>query len=337
MRRNPFYKGAFLWLLNVALLQGVPLATAAGQKDFKYTPKEYDAFTKAVNQSNPAEKTNAIVACLKTYPKSALTDYAVSNYLVVMQQYRDQGKAGEVATAGKKILAHQPDNLDALLMTSEASFQTGQYSDAVRYGEKAYAKKAHPPLADMLARAYLQLKNEKKVIFYGEKACAKLKPQDCYQVLGELTRIFAEKKQWSKAAPYAEKTIAGFDAAQKPAQTSQTEWNKYVTRRKALSYMVLGRYAAEKGRWSTARSNYQKAIRIYPNPPYKGEAYYYSGIGHWKGDRIDPAMKAFAMGSVQKGAPHARECRKQLEKLYKSTHNDSLAGIDEFVQRATGR
>ena len=56
-------------------------------------------------------------------------------------------------------------------------------------------------------------------------------------------------------------------------------------------------------------------------------------MGRWQQNRIDDAMKAFARGSVQRRAPHSKHCRKHLEQLYKSTHNDSLAGIEEFVER----
>lgn len=334
MRREPFYKKAFSLLLSVALVQGVSLVGA--QKKFKYTPKEYDAFMRAVGEATPAKKVDAIVACMKTYPKSELTDYALSSYLQLMTQYRTQGKAQQVASAGEKLLALKPGNIQAILMTTEALYQTGKYAKAVQYGEKAYQAKPGAGMAFMLATSYGLLKNGEKQVFYGEKACAQMQPKDCYQILGELTLIFAKKEQWSKAAGFAEKAIQGFDAAKKPAQTSGAEWNKYVADRKALAYGVLGRRAAERGRWRTASSNYQKAVGLVSNPSLHAEAFYYIGIGHWKQNRIDPAMKAFARGSVQRGAPHARHCRRQLEKLYKSTHNDSLAGIDEFVERVAG-
>ena len=64
------------------------------------------------------------------------------------------------------------------------------------------------------------------------------------------------------------------------------------------------------------------------------EAYYYIGMARWKQNRIDDAMTAFAKGAGQRRAPHARPCREHLETLYKSTHNDSLAGIEEFMSRA---
>jgi tetratricopeptide (TPR) repeat protein len=334
MRRKPFYKKAFSLLLSVALVQSVSLVGA--QKKVKYTPKEYDAFMKAVGEATPGKRMDAITTCMKTYPKSELTDYALSNYLKLMVEYRTQGKAREVASAGEKLLALKPGNIQAILMTTEALYQTGKYAKAVQYGEKAYQAKPGAGMAFMLATSYGLLKNGEKQVFYGEKACAQMQPKDCYQILGELTLIFAKKEQWSKAAGFAEKAIQGFDAAKKPAQTSGAEWNKYVADRKALAYGVLGRRAAERGRWRTASSNYQKAVGLVSNPSLHAEAFYYIGIGHWKQNRINPAMKAFARGSVQRGAPHARHCRKQLEKLYKSTHNDSLAGVDEFIQRVAG-
>ena len=58
-------------------------------------------------------------------------------------------------------------------------------------------------------------------------------------------------------------------------------------------------------------------------------------MANWRQQKSDDAMQALAKGSVQRGAPHAEQCRHYLELLYRSTHNDSLAGIDEFVDRVT--
>jgi tetratricopeptide (TPR) repeat protein len=316
--------------LGLASVQAVDRLQA---QQVKYTPKEYEAFTKAIQEPDLGKRANGIVSCMKEYPKSELTEYAVSNYLQVMQQYRSKGQPRQVASAGEKLLTLQPGNLHALFWTAEAFFQTREFAKAARYGEKAYAAKNDSGLAFVLASSYLELKDDRRLLLYGEKACAKLAPKDCYQILGELTRILAANEQWSKAASYAKKSIEGFEAAKKPAQTPQKEWNDYVNRQKAVAYAVLGRHAAENRKWRTARSNYQKALGESSNPGLKGEAYYYIGLGHWRGNRIDPAMEAFAKGAVQRGAPHARHCRRSLEKLYKSTHNDSLAGIDEFIQR----
>ena len=334
MRTQALCKTVFVVFLGVVGIHGI--APLPAQK-VNYTTKEYEAFTKAVNEKDLAKRADGIVGCMKEYPKSELMDYALSSYLQLMTQFRSKGQLRQVADSGVKLLSMQPGNLHALYMTTEAYYQTGKFAQAARYGEKAYVAKSNDGLAFMMANCYLQLKDEGKLVTWAQKACAKMEPKECYPLLAELTRIFASKEQWSKAAGYAQKSIEGFGAAKKPAQTPQKEWNDYINKRKAIAYAVLGRQAAERRRWSTASSNYRTAMATSSDPGLKAEAYYYIGLGHWKGNRIDPAMKAFARGSVQRGAAHARECRRSLEKLYKSTHNDSLAGIDEYIQRSARR
>mgnify|MGYP006966886730 CR=1 FL=1 len=59
-------------------------------------------------------------------------------------------------------------------------------------------------------------------------------------------------------------------------------------------------------------------------------------MARWDQRQMESAMDAFAKGSVQKDAPHAEHCRQYLGTRDRSTHNDSLAGIDEFVARVAG-
>ena len=143
------------------------------------------------------------------------------------------------------------------------------------------------------------------------------------------------RKEWAQAAPYAEKAIEGLDAADRPAQSPEQEWNNYLTKEKATAYTIVGRQAAEGKNWTTAIAHYGKVLTLADDPALKGEAYFYTGMGRWEQQQLDPAMEAFALGSVQRGAPHAKNCRQYLETLYKSGHNDSLAGLEEFVERVT--
>ncbi|MDA2928644.1 tetratricopeptide repeat protein [Acidobacteria bacterium AH-259-O06] len=317
--------------LLLVLLIGQPFAFA--QVD--YTREEYDRFQSAVN-ADLATREDAIVEFIKSN-QSSLVPHAVKSYVQLLLDYRNKGQWQKVVSAGDKFLAIQPEDINALNITAYGAYQLKQFAKAARYWEKVYRQKPDPQFAPYIARSYIELKNEDKVIEYGEKACAELAPKDCYDILGELIRIYASRTQWSKAAEYANKAIAGFDAASKGAQTSDRDWKAYINQQKAVAHAVLGRQAAERQRWNTAISNYQKALSLHSDPAPNGEAYYFIGMGRWKQNRIDPAMEAFARGSVQRGAPHARRCRQYLETLYKSTHNDSLAGIEEFIERVSRR
>ena len=300
----------------------------------QYTTEEYAIYETAVNAA-PAERHDAIIGFIDANPQSALVEYAVGSYLQLMQEYQNQGQSGQVVSSGEKLLGIIPDNLNAQYMVAIAAYQIKDFGKATNYGESIYAARPDAGLAFVLANSFGQLKNQDKQIEYGAKACSELAPKDCFQLLGQISKIYAGKKEWAKAAEYAKRSVEGLDAAGKPGQMSDSEWKNYITVEKATAYTGLGRSAAERENWDTAIANYQKVISLSTDPSAKAEAYYYTGMGRWDQRQMDSAMDAFAKGAVQKDAPHAQHCRQYLETLYKSTHNGSLAGLEEFIIRVT--
>lgn len=322
------WKNAVAALLVLAVSQAVVVA--------QYNSEEYAAYESAIN-ADPAKREDAIVEFMTTNPRSTLVEYAIRSYLQLMQEYENQGQSQKVFSAGEKLLSLKPDNFNALSMTAYAAYLLQQFEKVTTYAEQAYAQEPNARIASILAMSHLQLHNDEKVIEYGDKACAEVAPKDCYEIMRGLANIYARRKNWTEAAPYAEKTIEGLDAAQKPPQASESQWAEYMNKEKATAYTILGREAAERKNWTTAIAHYSKVLTLSDDPVVKGEAYFYTGRGRWEQQQMDPAMEAFAKGSVQRGAPHAKNCRQYLETLYKAGHNDSLAGIEEFVERVTQR
>lgn len=346
MRMGSLCKNLLVALLMVPVVPALSLAQGEEQAP-KYTPEEYDAFQRAVNEPDAAKKEDAIINFIKANPQSALNEWTVGSYLQLMQQYQTEGKHQKVTTAGEKFLALRPDNISAVYLVTASYYQIQQFAKVAEKGEKLFALKGKsdsnmdwvwPRAAFFVADSYVRLGNDDKVVEYGEQACQNFEPKDCHAILAELTRIYAAQQQWNKAAEYAKKTIEGFEAVEKANPNLDAQWKNYASTKKALSHAVLGRQAAERQNWSGALSNYQACLRTNSSmPALNGEAYYYIGLGHWKQGRMDAAMEAFARGYKQPNAPHSKHCRQYLETLYKVGHNDSLAGIEEFIQRVTGR
>ncbi|MDE2927475.1 MAG: hypothetical protein OXT71_13850 [Acidobacteriota bacterium] len=310
------------------------LSPVVGQQQTPYSIQEYQVYKAAIDEPNLGKREDAIIGFMKANPDSKLTEYGLGNYVKLLQAYQKQGNHRKVVSAGEKLLALNPNEPNALQMVTYAAFQSRQLQKAAQYGEKFYGKMPSAGLAYILALSY-GTKNQAKYISYGEKAVAALKPAETYQIVAELTNIYVTKKQWQKASEYGRKTIRAFSQLKKPQGTSQAEWDKYVKMQTAIAHGAVGRNAAESRNWGGAISSYSRALRNTSERGLRGEAYFYIGMGRWQQNRIDDAMTAFARGSVQRGAPHAKHCRKHLEQLYKSTHNDSLAGIEEFVERVT--
>ena len=310
------------------------LSPLAGQQKVPYSIQEYQVYKAAIDEPNLDKRENAIVGFMKANPTSKLSEYALGNYVKLLQEYQAKGNHRKVVSAGEKLLGLKPNEPNALRMVTYAAFQSRQLQKAAQHGEKFYAKMPSAGLAYILALSYGP-KNQAKFISYGEKAVAGLKPAETYQIVADLTNIFVAKKQWKKASGYGRQTIKALSLVKKPQGTSQAQWDKYVKMQTAIAHGAVGRNAAESRNWGGAISSYSRALRATTSTGLRGEAYFYIGMGRWQQNRIDDAMTAFARGSVQRGAPHSKHCRRHLEQLYKSTHNDSLAGIEEFVERVS--
>ena len=326
MSARSLWKNVFTPLLVLAIAQTVVVA--------QYTTQEYAAYETAIN-ADPTKREDAIIEFIETNPRSTLVENAIGSYIQLMLEYQNQGQSRKVFDAGEKLLALQPDELNTLYMTAISAYQLQQFNTATTYGEKVYVEKPNAGLAFVLASSYGQLKNEEKQLEYGEIACSELVPKECYQILTALAKIYAGRKEWAKASEYAERTIEGLDTADRPPQTPEAQWNDYLNTERATAYTIIGREAAESKSWDAAISNYGKALKVSKDPALHGEAYYYMGMGQWEKKQMDSAIEAFAKGSVQTGAPHAKHCRQYLETLYKSSHNGSLAGLEELIERVT--
>ena len=192
-----------------------------------FTPEESAAYESAVN-ADPAKREGAIVAFIEANPRSALVEYAIGSYLQLMQEYQNQGQSRKVFSAGEKLLSLRPDELNTLHMTAIAAYQLQRFDIATVYGEKVYAQKPNAGLAFVLASSYGQLKNEEGQLEYGETACSELAPKDCYQILSALAKLYADRSQWVKAIQYTERAIEGLEVAERPPQTSRSDWDNYV-------------------------------------------------------------------------------------------------------------
>jgi len=308
--------------------------------DVRYTAEEYAAYQKATEEPDLAKREDAIIAFVKANPKSSLVQYAKTSYSQLLLEYRKTSDWQKLATAGEKLLAISPDDVQAMYLTGEGFFNTQQLAKAAPYLEKVYVKQPEPAIAFMLANIFATspTNDDAKLLQYGEIACSKFEPKDCHQILTALMRVYLDKKQWAKGADTAKKVLQAFETIQKPPTASQADWDEYISREKAIAYSALGRQAFDTGNMQAMISNYKQALKTYKkNANLNAEAYYHIGYAMWKLQPAaveDGAMIAFAKGSQEKGAPYAKPCLDQLEHLYKVIHNGSSAGLDEFIEEA---
>lgn len=317
------------------LVAGISLGSLVAQ-EVDYDEEQYAAYQAAVNEPDLEKRQQKIVEFIEANPKLSLVKYAVQSLGQVVDAYFKQQQWREAIDAAKTLLRVEPGAAAAYGVIAEAAFQIQDFSTVAEYGEKFYETNPSPQMAYYLAIAYQQLKQDKKFAEYGKEVISNYEPNEYigghFQILAQLRGLATGKKNWSAAADYARKILAGFDQASLP-----DSWQDYISKEKPLCYAILGRQAYEVGKWNEAISRYQQVIASTSDRNLKAESYYYIGICNWRANKLDPAMEAFARGSLVNGAPHQQPCREYLETLYKSTHNGSLAGLDEYMERITRR
>ena len=318
-----FLKSLFVPIVTCAVFSLLVLEGAT-----QYSQEEYAVYQSAVN-APPEKREDAIIQFIEENPKSALVEYAASEYAKLMQSYQGQGEFEKAVDAGKRMLELLPEDSDilsALLheliqkVISESAFQAQRFQEAILYGEKLYSVKPTPRGAMFLAYSFRSLEDYEKYAEYGQIACQSLEAVNCHTLALDLMRRLDNQQEFGKAAKYAQQAIDGLDPSD----------HKNIV----AVYRVLGRNAFEEQAWSASIANFQKVVDVSSDKTTQAGAHYYMGMSQWKLKIFDSAMQAFAKGSVNKTS-WQKPCLDKLEFMYKSSHNGSLAGLDEFLERVT--
>ncbi len=312
------------FVTGILLILFVAGGVAFGQG---YTREEYNEYQKAVSDG-----TDAILAFVKDHPDSSLNQYATGAYLKAMQEALNQGKNDEVLVAGEKYMQElEADRYEVLLFSTYAAYNSKKFDKATLYGEKTYEAKPDPELAGIMAEAYLALDKVESMVPWADKACVKGDPAACSGYFNYIAGFYSTNKNWSKSAEYARKVIALLEGQPKPAQMTQGKINEMLSD----AYSFVGRSSAEAKKWGAVKANYDKSVSFAPkNINRKAEALFWTGMGLWNQKQIEEAMEYFAQGcgAQYKESPYAELCLKELQRLYKGTHNGSLAGFEEYLE-----
>ena len=296
-----------------------------------YTQAEYNVYLKTISEGE-----DAIIEYIKANPDSPLKQYALGEFKKIVTGYLDGSEHAKVVSASENYLNNlDGEDVKMLFLAAWSSFNSQQYAKVCQYGEKIYDNPDYTThLTPILARSFQQTGEIEKSIPYAEKACADISPKDCYDLLPDIMKHYAADKSWKQASKYADQTIQAYNEVAKPAQVSQEKWDSYVNEEKSIAFQIKGREAAEFGKWKTVEKSYTASRKHNPkNKLRTSEGYFYIARARWNLEQIDSAMEAFARGSKMSGTPFAKPCRKELEKLYRATHNGSLAGLEEFLDR----
>src|SRR5271165_7298498 len=91
--------------------QGAQTAQSGQAAPIIKDPAEYNAYVNASQQSNPAQKAQALEAFLQTYPNSVMKEESL---VQLMAAYQQAGDAQKTIDTANRILQVNPNNVRAL-------------------------------------------------------------------------------------------------------------------------------------------------------------------------------------------------------------------------------
>jgi tetratricopeptide (TPR) repeat protein len=318
----------FCFVVLAFLAFGQKYLPGQEQEAPKYTVEEYKAYQDIASEASPVKKTGLVVTFLKTYPQSALKPNVVAAYQGAINDLQKAQNWQEIITLGHQYLAAASDDIFTISMLATAYQQSKNYRQFVAFGEKVFAHKPTPNIAYYLAKAYLEMNDNPKFLQWGEKT-AQLMPEN-HEILLELTRRFGASQNNAQAAKYARLAIKAMQSAKMPEGTPEQTWKQYQTNLYGICYAVTGNVAYENRDYNSAVTNLENALKYYK----KNDLVYYNlGQSYWQLNKIDMAMLNLAKAYLLNGST-SRAAKGHLDNLYKTTHQQSLAGEDRIITRA---
>ncbi len=157
---------------------------ATAQKPQIKDPAEYNAYVNAVQQTDPAAKSQAIEAFLQTYPNSVMKEDAL---VQLMAAYQQAGNSQKTVDAANRVLQSNPNNIRALALLAyyhrslaSAGTDPAKNADlAMEYGQKGLDALPNTPKAEGMSDAdFAKFRNELSAIFEGAVGFGALQKKD---------------------------------------------------------------------------------------------------------------------------------------------------------------
>jgi len=294
----------------------------------QYTAEEYKAYEDATKETDVAKKTELLVAFLKERPKSTLREHIIAAYQAMMNNLHSASNWKSVIASGELFLTAAPNDIYTISLLTTAYQESKNPRKFVQYGEKVFAQTPQGNTAYYLAKAYQDLKNDAKFLQWAEKTVELL--PDNYEMLLELTKAYAAGKRNPQASKYGKQCIKTFQSAAKPEAVSDKDWKAYANNALASCNAIVGNVAFEQQDYNSAVTYLESSLKYFSR---NDMAYYYLGQAYWQTNKLDLAMLAFAKGYLLNGSS-SPSSKQHLENLYRSTHRNSLVGLERVIAKA---
>jgi tetratricopeptide (TPR) repeat protein len=192
--------------------------------------------------------------------------------------------------------------------------------------------------------AYQQLNDAEKVIECGERVL-QLQSDDV-RTMTLLAWVYGERAQSNpaykdKAVKHAEAAMGLLEKMQKPEGITDQQWADAKTQFAAMNDSTLGYIHLLKGfeakekpekekEFSKAVEMFQKALSLNKKDDL---SWYRLGLAYAEQNKAQEAINSLAKAVALKGTA-SDFARKDLERIYKKLHKDSLDGLDDVIKKA---
>lgn len=314
-------------VLSVIFVASLALGPNA-VKAQEYSEEEYKAFEDIQAEKDAVKKTDMMVRFLKSNPKTALRPNVAAEFNKILASLEGAKNWTAVISLGERFVNVAPDDSYTVMTLARAYAETKNSKGFAEFGERAYAQKPSGELAYAIARAYLDVGNNAKFLQWGGRAAASM--PDNVDLLFELTRRYGMAQNSAQSAKYARLCLKAIPKAKKPENVDEQTWKETVNAMYAASYAAVGGFAYQNQNYAEAIANLDNAVK---HVKRNETAYYFLGMSYWQQNKIDAAMLNFAKAYVMKGSTSGL-AKQYLDKLYRSSHRNSLVGQERVIARA---
>ena len=302
------------------------------QEEQEYTEEEYDAYDKAVKEPDLEKRGSALIAFMEKYPKSKLQPHIVAAYQTLAYELRTKKEFDKLLSLAERWLKFFPDDLQTIAYAAEAANQLGNTQKYFEYALKIYSVKPAPSLAYEIMQTYKKLGDEPKYLEWISKVLAYPEYAGDFKLRMDLVEKYAQEKNLSKAAEYAQVTLKSLATAKKPDSMSEADWQKGVRAMRRACNWFIGLNDYEDKKYPQAVQAFENALKVEVFPG----AFYYIGMCQWRMDQVEEATVSFAAAELMKGEFDS-QAKEHLEELYKALHNGTTVGIDKVYKKGQAR
>ncbi|MFQ5739519.1 MAG: tetratricopeptide repeat protein [Acidobacteriota bacterium] len=327
IQRVSFLLGFLLCAYPLSLLAQDPIQPEGipPESDWLYR-KHYAQIQEILKLPSIQEREKRLDAYMKKLnPKNKALKYMESFFAQIVKAYQQAGQTSEADALTARMARLFPNSSAQLARSFQTAFQDKDYAKAIQVGEKIYAGNPDPQVAIMLAQSYMATNNTAKSRDYSLKVVKAIGPKKGVYFLAWLADYYARQQDVAKASQYYGQLLQSYPGGA-PAGWDPERWKQV----KATAYTVRAGNAYVHKDYASAIQSYNESLKY---SPHDDSTYLYLGLSHWRSNKLDQAIEAFAKAVVLNKSSSAK-AREYLEQLYKPRNNNSLEGLDALLVKA---